>query len=387
MSEDRYIGAIEDIVGEAKFVDGARTIFERLASNAPVFCPERRRFLETAATAAAGAWMGMVIPTEANAREHNTPSASESSRTSTAETSVAKPNPNWEAYLLAQDLIFGPPLTKSEVNGRPNDHANHLKVARNRNIFSFGGVDYGVPKPTPVVATHNGYYSAFLDDLGTFSLDVYNANFSQRTILAHFKSYSKNIYTTYDFLKNKCSLITVVGYSGITGSTEHLHLGMTKREGKGEGVNVEWGHWQQPGIDPFTTGIDGGRPIYHDGKTQVLAHITPFKARRLMEELYAALQEKSKDELGLNNEFYNQLRATVETQNFGKLQDFLRQKVLRKHGDTQGRMGYRFLPGSFMYSLAIMSIRKPGQEFLTMAPCISPLVVDKYREANPGIEL
>ena len=142
MSEDRCIGAIEEIVKETKFVDGANSLFEKLKMNAPSCFPESREFLGTAVTAAAGAWLSMVIPLEA-ATEHNTSTDGKSSSKLTPDKTGAEAISNWEAALILRDPIYGPLITK--------DQAEQIPAAGKWGLQAIGGIDWAVNYRTPLV--------------------------------------------------------------------------------------------------------------------------------------------------------------------------------------------------------------------------------------------
>ncbi len=390
------LGTIEDIVEDARLVDGAKGVFETLILNAPTFSPERRRFLESAATASAGAGLWLVkmggaptagalistlFPDKARAdREGRDEFTSE-----IQEEPVPHANPGWKAYLLSQDLVFGPKLSwKSDTGFR--DFQSHLK--HSRLTKPIGAVDYEVPIGVPVVPAKSGYANAFTGKFGGISLNVFQLDrlgfYSHLNFYSHLHSYSINIGPSLDnwnkrLKKNSVDLTTIMAYSGYSGTPwAHLHFAIQKKV-KGKYV--------RPGIDPFTTGIDGGRPLYHDGETKIADPSNSFTLYAELARLDEKLRTTSSEELGVDNQIVADLKARLNGQDIGSLQDYLRHQVLKKHLDGSGRENYRFLPGSFMYSLMLTFVRKPGQEFIMMLPFINPHVVDSYSKRNPGIDL
>ena len=140
--------------------------------------------------------------------------------------------------------------------------------------------------------------------------------------------------------------------------------------------------WEYPGIDPYNVGLDGERPVYNDGRESISL---TFNISDEMAKLDAMLTTKSSDELELDTTTIRDLGSRIDEYDATRMQDYLRFRVLQKHEGETG-LNYQFLPGSIMYGLALDFIRQPGQEFLAMLPLISPLVIDRYKEANPGVE-
>ena len=381
-NENPFIGTIEDIVNDSRLVDGAKGIFEGLELNAPTFSPERRRFLKVAAGAAAGVVVGgcEAVLTAGIIDVENKDAYTLPGKPITEFGN--KTFSGWEAYLLGQDLIFGPPLSHTDVGYR--DFQNHITRSTRAGI---PGVDYEVPNRTPLVASWDGYgYTGTRSD----AIAVYKRGergLSVKATYAHLSAFSKKVDTSIknwnELHKNTFNKLHVIGYSGSSNTPwPHLHYAIQKMipsKLSANGIALEWAVGET--LDPFKTGITGGRPAYYDGETHMPDILDPFFVK-LAETLHA----KSLDELGINDEIKRDLSARINDQDPTQMQSYLSHQVFQKHPDKDGRWNYQFLPGSFMYSLALTFV-KPKQEFFAMLPFIHPLVVDKYRAVNPGIQL
>lgn len=314
----------------------------------------------------------------------------------------------WQAYLLGQDLIHGPPLHIREDH-RLGDFETHIDVYRREAGTGppFGAVDYAVPESTPILPAYRGfaYYSA--SRTGSKNVNVYQFENDRRYDTkektrfrahhAHLHSHSKNIDATAKkwsevVKRNKVSLYHVIGYSGTSGTpVPHLHLAIAKSEPiefDDRGRVKEYSDWEAPGIDPFTVGLDGGKPVYNDGMTYLHSNLEPLIPSE-MRWLDNTLRARSSDELGLDVATVSDLRERLNDNDVGPMRGYLRHHVLNKQPDEQGGTNYKFLPGSFTYRLAIRFIRgpNPNQEIIAMLPFINPLVLDTYRKKNWRIDL
>ena len=387
-----YIGAIEGRVREARLVDGAAHLFETLARNAPVFCPEKRRFLNIAAGAAASAFLAR-LP-EARATEHNTGASATSAAPKPADDTPGGPSSDWQARLMRHDPVYGPPLFMDPRRGKYRDFVDHQAWSPRR--APFGAVDYVASTGTPIVPAHRGRAQYRVTSRNAKLISVFSTAADKTRYFVdhrHLKSHSTNIdpnaKTWKELAKNNVGLHTVMGYSGRTGTPwAHLHLEIAKKEPTefNAGGNVKaYGKWEPPGIDPFKRGLAGAKPIYYDGRT-ALAPNDRFMFQGIS-RLDQMLSTKSDDELEIDAETRKELTARLDEKNVAPMQDYLRHQVLEKHASESGAANYRFLPGSFMYSQMLWFARKPGQEIVVMLPFINPLVVDTYRKRNPGIAL
>ncbi|MBI4245821.1 MAG: hypothetical protein HY614_01400, partial [Candidatus Rokubacteria bacterium] len=148
---------------------------------------------------------------------------------------------------------------------------------------------------------------------------------------------------------------------------------------------------QQPGIDPFKAGIDarspvgeyGGRPVYWDGKTEILLGGGGMRVL-LLDESRDTLAKRLK-ESNLDNATINELLKRHNEPI--ALRDYLGQRVLlKKPALPGGKPKYEFMPDSLMYSLMLEFYnRTQGHDFVAMLPFISPPLKPIYQQANPDI--
>ncbi|MCP5367299.1 MAG: hypothetical protein H6907_15110 [Hyphomicrobiales bacterium] len=389
MKDDEHlVGLMEDFVRNPANMDGAIAHFLRLKANAPTFAPERRRFLRVAALAAAAAWLARAD--EAGAVASRAFGWSQYGKP--VEEFRGKRYSGWQAYLLGQDLIYGPPLHIRQ-DGVANGFKEHIQVSSDGK----GAIDLALPNGVPLVPPRYGYSHPYTSGIGAKIVNVFHQTregFSYVSMLGHVKGFSKNlIQGSDDALVNETDMTFAVAISGETGTpTPHLHWQMSERHGlvhNSRGEAMKWSNWGLPGVNPHKAGIDG-LPVYYDGETPLRDAITGFGIRVLMRKLAAALDEKSGDELALDKATIQALRARIDERDVAPMQDYLRHEVFTRHADGSGKPNYRHLPGSFMYSVGIQFVRQDPKvrekngvsEAVFMLPVISPLVVDVYAGAT-----
>lgn len=382
----RYLSDIEELLGEARLVDGAAAIFARLRRRAPGFAPERRRFLACAARAAAGAWVCALDPTGARAQGEPAPPVTEFR---------GKRFTGWQAYLLGQDQIFGPPLTIDGFGGRAKDFEHHVALSNGLG----GAVDFAVPAGIPLVPGRPGFLRLPRDQReGTEQPEGPIRHLS----LFHDGGRSATRYGPLEtrFRPEQMDGSTVVNFTSVIGRSDpapgkrpHLRYGVFRRARfhNNEGSQFGFKDWQSPGIDPFETGIYQGRPVYYDGAATIKDRFTKFGTRVEMERFAAELAAGRPEELGLERSAYAALEQLIDERDSGPLERHLSRAVFVER---------RHLPGSFMYATALRFVRNPdhvatpadadspdGIPIVTMLPFIHPLVVERYQAANPEFEL
>ena len=176
--------------------------------------------------------------------------------------------------------------------------------------------------------------------------------------------------------------------AGLTSNIPHLHLEIARIIGRVA---------QLPGVDPFQAGIDakkpvdeyGGRPVYGDGKTEIVATIFEKRGKLKLQESLDTLAKRVR-ESDLDN--VTQEEILKRHNNPEDLRDYLGMLVLTKHPGKDGKPSYRYLPGALAYALMLEifpRVESTRQGFVAMLPFISPLreVKELYQKANPGVQL
>ena len=152
--------------------------------------------------------------------------------------------------------------------------------------------------------------------------------------------------------------------------------------------------FEAPGINPLEAGIDakkpvgqyGGRPVYWDGKTEIVATRIPKRRKAKLQESLETL-DKRVNESDLDKETKEEILK--RRNNPEDLRDYLGAMVLKKQPDKEGRSAYRYSPGSLPYSLTLELFTRTaqtGQEFVAMLPFIFPPLKEIYQKANPGVK-
>jgi hypothetical protein len=168
---------------------------------------------------------------------------------------------------------------------------------------------------------------------------------------------------------------TVIGRSGESGDMlggPHLHLQVCE-------IDRMSGTWKRPGFDPFTLGIDGGRPVYHDCITRVIYDHPLHRQTELAYVLEAVFPERVAAAPDIDEATRKDLLA--RRSDATALSDYLRRRVLERRPSPQP--AYEFLPGSFMYAwmLRILGLTRPYR-FVAMLPFPHPLNLASYAKEN-----
>lgn len=357
-------GVIEEIVGEARFVDAGMSQAHEYEHNFPM--SDRRSFLKGAGACLALFSLGLQ---DCAAVEYE-----------------GKTYEGWQGHLMKQDLIFGPDLIIQPKTGRRNDFEGHMIQG------TLGGVDYEVPKGTPVVAGTSGvFYHDFVRYGGNMAEIVFEINgVLFATVYAHLSKIHRkdtrvNRKEQGDETKN--TMVTVrdiIGYSGNTGSFDdgrtmmpyHLHFGLAEKDSNYQPIS--------PGLDPFKYGITGGKPIYWDCASKVYYRDVNIQKRDLANTL------ENMDLILKNSDYFDDQtkdELLKRRTNIDELKKYARQRVLGKKQTKEGPK-YEFLPGTRLYQLMIEleSQTKPIGPVL-MLPFPHPTLAHLYAAKNPGIQL
>ena len=295
----------------------------------------------------------------------------------------------WQAYLMGQDPVFGPPISIYPGTNQANDFARHVRYLHVRGA-KFTGTDLAVPSGTPVVPTLEGVGRTARGGHGDINLWIdhqrsIDHGYDRRTHLVHLSRYSRNIhrreFTTWQqsIDNNSFSLKDVVAYSGQSGTKwPHLHLTYLEKTWDGEKWNP-----QAPGVDPMTKGNIPGKLAYYDGAAENIEALDVAKRWHIINGIRYDTRTRS-DELELSAEDLAEFRSVSMQSDSSALQRYFKERVFSKDPSSGT---YRHLPGSEMYRMAIEMVRQPNADVVLMVPLISPLVVDRYQKANPGIAL
>jgi hypothetical protein len=287
----------------------------------------------------------------------------------------------WQAFLLQKDLIRGPDLYVNRKMYRPMDFQAHLDQGENN---GFGAVDYDVPVGTPVVPAFNGR--------------IFKQSWGNGKYIRMVHAYLKRdpyYFTTYHHLSEQYRMLNqdvrlqhIIGLSGATmdpgvNQGPHLHFQIEKAI-QGAKYTIS------PGINPFTTGIDGGRPTYWSGRSTDWAWVdqtVPIHKKRL--ETICENTPYYLDFEKLDNDMKNKLLELRKDPLM--IRKFLAHEVLEKHPTPEGPK-YKYDVDHFLYDLTFTihayslgeNKDKTGafQDFLTSLPLIHPLRKDIYARAN-----
>ncbi|MBI4167602.1 MAG: M23 family metallopeptidase [Candidatus Aenigmarchaeota archaeon] len=352
--DNEIIGYIENAVKDARLVEDGIVQLERYRKNAPLFSLDRRHFLKYAAKLAGLSILfktGIATETEAFLFQKR----------------------SWESSLLGQDLIRGPELLVWK--GQPNGFEQHLSQPVNE---GFGAVDYEVPLGTPITpicygtfnrskTSHSGGNSLWLRHKNEFG--------SYRSGYLHLDSIVNKSRSQAVNLKDIVAISGNSGYINTESQPEHLHLAIAELNEKWTGIG--------PGLDPFILGVDGRRPIYWDTKAEIEPDY-PWTRESYLQRSFETLDERIKEA-----EVENQTKREVLSRRIKpeELKSYLGREVLQKHQGRNGEVGYKYLPGHFMYSLMLEVFAYTSkQPFIAMLPFPHPMLKSFYQKENPGLQ-
>ena len=346
-------GIIEETVGSSRLVDTGIKILQRYEKNAPSFSLERRRFLKFSAGIAAGLVLsiGHIKKAEAILDLFQ--------------------KRDWKSHLMGHDLIKGPGLLY--WRGRYTDFEAHASGGWNG---GFGAVDYEVPIGTPIVPTCYGRVISIHESYqgGKKIRLSHEDEFGDNTYRSSYVHLSQRIIKIKNLLVNLDKVIAVSGNSGYINTElqpEQLHFQIYKVK-KGKSI--------PPGFDPFTLGIDGGRPVYWDTKTEI---VSLDEREEHLQKTLSTLDRRLK-ETEVNNIIKEQLLS--KRKNPIDYRNYLRMLVSQKHPNEDGV--YNHIPGSFLYSEWLKAEAYTSkQQFIAMLPFPHPMLLDFYKKENPNVPL
>jgi len=369
------IETIEEVVRDSRLVDKGINELKKFSHNAPSFDPDRRRFLKHAAMLAGLIATGQLLKGCATVQE--------------PVQFQGKTYSNWEAYLMTQDLIRGPAPLYRPTGDLPYD--NHL------NRTGRYAIDYDVPIGTPLTPVNRGRIFRTVESrTGGNELSITHLVGREPLIGSVYAHLSERFYEKKETPAGpgtrgpSVDLINIVASSGNTGvgpgggqQRPHLHFEISNREHYDTRVGVKFYRSVPPGLHPFTLGVDGGRPVYWDGETEIVSAI--YKTIKIQEILYTfdARIKHLRDTLDSKT-----VKELLDRQNNPEeLKNYVGFRVLNKKRGTDGKENYEFRPGSPMYKLMLeLFFAMTKQEFIATLPFVYPELKPIYQKANPGIK-
>lgn len=392
------LGIIEDAAERAGYVDKGIDWFRKFYDNAPLHPPDRIGFLRHAGVLAGLIASGKLLVGTANAQEDLVQFG-------------GKTYAGWEAWLMSQDLVRGPPLLEHPTTHLPSDFEHHIKQGWSGGR---GAVDYDVPIGTPIVPTASVNRSrTFFESIGGYTLATIHPGFFVSSYV-HLSDYTKIVSegtpwispSGYEYKTKDIDKLKVTAFSGNSGrgpegraEPPHLHFQVSRLS---EGNEIE-------SLNPFELGIDadkpikgyadrfgksyGGRPVYWDsttyinainrfGKESSLVSKRGAMLKETLDTLDKRMRESDLDE-ATKKELINRKNKPEE------LRDYLGFRVLTPKKIQDGKGIYEFKPSSLMYELMLKvysSLSK--QEFIATLPFIYPELKPIYQKEkeNSGVK-
>jgi hypothetical protein len=288
------------------------------------------------------------------------------------------------------DLIYGPPIQEYSKYGGPGDYAGHLRGG------ATPGVDYDVPTGVPLVPSTASFARQIeRDDHGALYLllmDAYTPSYL--TYLGHIEAAVVDekflvVGEIGRYLREgartlgRNEIVAISGNSGL-GPREygfrqppHLHYSL---------YLWDKGKRSLENLDPEKFGIDGGRPVFWDGKTRL--DVRPEERLTLLEETLDRLDEavgkwpqvRGLEELsGALLEYQHLLkgirgRQILDSKHLLALRALLRKKVLEEKAYPPGTEPYAMMLKILGYST------DEKQKVILTLPFISPGLQGMYRE-------
>ncbi|MBI2663321.1 peptidoglycan DD-metalloendopeptidase family protein [Candidatus Woesearchaeota archaeon] len=356
------IGLLEETVGEARLVDTGLEALKAYEEKAPSFSPERRRFLKYCAGLIGTGVLsiGPVKKAEAFLNLFQ--------------------KRDWKAHLMGQDLIRGPGLLIWK--GGSQDFERHLYQPVNE---GYGAVDYEVLIGTPICPVNSGRIWIKREGrVPGIILELLHQS-NKGLISSSYAHLSKRIIEEKGKIVGLSNIIAMSGNSGYIETEEqpeHLHLQIS--DVRNIGPKNGYKNWYKtipPGLNPFTLGIDRGKPVYWDTKTEMGPF--PLDSKQIyIERLIDNMQERVK-ETDIDAQTKNEL---LKRRNPEDLRNYLEKEVLKKNQGADGKLSYKYLPGHFIYGLMLEVLNYTAKhEGIAMLPFPYPMLLDFYKKENPNV--
>ncbi|MCX8118787.1 MAG: M23 family metallopeptidase [Desulfobacterota bacterium] len=297
-----------------------------------------------------------------------------------------------ERFLKYWDPIFGPPLRWSAIYGGPSNFEGHLRGG------ATPGVDYDVPMNTPLVPMMASYLRQATKDRHG-SLYVLLVNKHRPSYRISYGHLNRVLVDRSYFLKGDLQRAAeegvkplmrdrIVALSGNSGMgllknwfvhPPHLHITLYY-------LNLE--NRTLAYLDPEKFGLDGGRPVFWDGETNL--DVEPERRIEHLESTLNQLEKELQDwegtsELEALREIlrpYGRLlqgkkgKALLESEPFLELREHLKRVTLQEK---------RFLPGTRPYSLMLKVVgysTEESQEIILTLPFVAPGLEMGYKRTT-----
>jgi len=285
------------------------------------------------------------------------------------------------------DPVYGPSLSYFSRYGGRCDFKGHISGGARS-----PGVDYDIPNGTPIVPAA----SAFLHkkppyrDRGGFFIVLRHIVPGYKTGYAHLTNCNivdKRYYHGKSEIQRLIKRNEIFTLSGNTGEGPREFGGMQQYHLHFD-LNY-WGHYAGKGkyIDPEEHGIDGGKPVFWDGKTDL-----DIKASQRLTALNKTLEnfegelgtwnleDKDLQELNGNLLEYHKLMGdakgteVLDSKHFHDLRELLKKKTLEEKTHIPGTEPYSLMLKVLGYSM------DEKQEIILTLPFIAPSLVGLYKE-------
>ncbi len=300
-----------------------------------------------------------------------------------------------ERFFKYWDPIFGPPLRWSSVYGGPSDFGGHLQGG------ATPGVDYDVPMNTPLVPMMASYLrQATKDSHGSLYILLVNKHRpSYRISYGHLSRVlvDRGYFLRGDILRAaeegvkplmRDRVVALSGNSGLGllknwfAHPPHLHITLYYLNLRNRTLAY---------LDPERYGLDGGRPVFWDGETDL--DVEPEKRMEYLQFTLKHLDKEVQDwekagdlrELGEVLREYGHLlqgragRDLLDSNLFQEMRSLLKKITLEER---------RFLPGTRPYSLMLKVVgysMEVEQEIILTLPFIAPGLEGGYKKRS-GVE-
>ncbi len=297
----------------------------------------------------------------------------------------------YEKITRSWDRIYGPPIQEYSKYGGPGDFAGHVRGG------ATPGVDYDVPKGIPLAPSTASFARQIERDehgaLYLLLMDIHSPSYL--TYLGHIDAsvVNETFLVTGEigrYLRDGARALgrdEIVAISGNSGwgpaqygyqQPAHLHYSLYYWDKGRRGLE---------NLDPERFGIDGGRPVFWDGKT--LLDVRPDERQIYLEKTLDGFDETLEawsrtpglEELGGSLREYRRrfegARGTevLQSKHFHDLRALLKKEVLEEKKHPPGTEPYAMMLKVLGYST------DEKQKVILTLPFISPNLVGAYRKA------
>jgi len=289
---------------------------------------------------------------------------------------------NYPELTKEWDPVFGPPVAHGKFYHGRHDFKGHK--SNSEYGATSPGVDYDVPIGTPIVPTSN----SLLRKLTTGSRGaktIWLRDKEKRwywSVYSHLSRYIidnryKKLLKGHDQRLIKRN--EIIALSGSSGTPEpHLHLGL---------YHIDYPMMDREYVDPEKYGIDGGKLVFWDGKTDLDKKFYPRvealeRTIKDLEQELATWKEVNHDKEELRGNIKEHGRflrdnnwiEILDSNHFDEIKKLLKRVTLEEK---------TFIPGTEPYSLMLKVLgysAEEKQEIIQTLPFISPNLVSLYKE-------